>query len=190
MEQVDGVKARLSRLHSHDKELLEVIERATAEHDAAVQKARAERDAVIERATAERKAVRAEMASAESELDALINAPVSGGRDPTEWLPDELIVMVILMLPFEVLWSGACERVCQRWARLMESAPVKRRKRDGRWTAYESGVIKPRVLEGHTNAVYALATGHDGKVYSGSDDTTMGVVWCRWHTPPDSRRAH
>jgi len=29
MEQVDGVKARLSWLHSHDKELLEVIERAT-----------------------------------------------------------------------------------------------------------------------------------------------------------------
>jgi hypothetical protein len=72
---------------------------------------------------------------------------VSGGRDPFEWLPDELIVMIMLMLPFEVLWSGVCERVCLQWARLTESASVKRRKRDGRWAAYEAGLIKPRELE-------------------------------------------
>jgi hypothetical protein len=121
------------------------------------------------------KAVRAEMASAESELNALVNAPVSGGRDPFEWLPDELIVMIALMLPFEVLWSGACDHLCQRWARLMESAPVKRRKRDGRWAAYEAGVIKPRKLEGHTGYVRALAVGLDGKVYSGSEDKAIRV---------------
>jgi WD40 repeat protein len=129
----------------------------------------------IERATAECEAVRAEMASVESELDALVNAPVSGGRDPFEWLPDELVLMIMLMLPFEVLWSGACKRVCRRWARLTESAPVKRRKRDVRWAAYEAGVIKPRELEGHNQGVCALAVGLDGKLYSGSEDETIRV---------------
>jgi len=115
------------------------------------------------------------MASAKRELNALVNTPVSGGRDPFEWLPDELIVMIMLMLPFEVLWSGECERVCLRWTRLMESAPVKRHKRDGRWPAYEAGVIEPRELEGHTECVYALAVGLNGKVYSGSSDRTIRV---------------
>jgi WD40 repeat protein len=174
-EQVDGVKAHLTALHVRDAELLAVIETANAVHDAEVERARAVRDAAIERARAEREVVRAEMASAESELGALVKAPVSGGRDPFEWLPDELIVMIMLMLPFEVLWSGMCERVCLQWARLAKSTPVKRRKRDGRWAAYEAGVIKPRELEGHDEGVRALAVGLDGKVYSGSDDEMIRV---------------
>ena len=90
----------MSTLHVRDAELLAVIETANAVHDAEVERARAVRDAAIERATAERETARAEMTSAESELDALVNAPVSGGRDPFEWLPDELIVMTMLVLPF------------------------------------------------------------------------------------------
>jgi hypothetical protein len=66
--------------------------------------------------------VRAEVASAESELDVLVNAPAGRGRDPFEWLPDELLVMVLVMVPLATLCSGACERVCQRWAKLMESS--------------------------------------------------------------------
>jgi hypothetical protein len=119
---------RLSELHARDAELLAVMARAKAEYEATVERARAEREAV-----------RAEVASTERELEALVNAPVSGGRDPFEWLPDELIVMIMLMLPFEALWGGVCERVCLRWARLMKSAPVTRRKREGRWAAYEAG---------------------------------------------------
>ena len=80
------------------------------------------------------KAERAVIAKTRRELDAAVNAPVSGGRDPTESLPDELIVMIMLMLPFATLWSGACKRVCRRWERLMESAPIVRRKREGRRT--------------------------------------------------------
>ena len=68
--------------------------------------------AVIERATAEQQAVHAEMASVQDELNTLINAPVSGGRDPTLSLPDELLVMIFLMMPFEALWGGVCERAC------------------------------------------------------------------------------
>jgi WD40 repeat protein len=124
---------------------------------------------------AKRDAVLAEIKAAESELDAAVNAPLTGGRDPTESLPDELILMIMLMLPFATLWSGACERVCRRWERLMESAPIVRRKREGRWAAYAGGFIEPQQLEGHTDHVNAIAVGLDGKIYSGSDDRTIRV---------------
>jgi hypothetical protein len=94
--------------------------------------------------TAKREAVCVEIKATESELDAAVNAPVCGGRDPTEWLPDELMLMVLERVQFATLWSGVCERVCQRWAQLMESASIVRRKRNGRWVAYEAGMIKPR----------------------------------------------
>jgi len=117
------------------------------------------------------------MALAERELDALVNAPVSGGRDPFEWLPDELVVMIIERMPFESVWRGeACERVCLRWVRLMKSAPIERRKREGRWAAYDAAVLKPRELVGHTHSVISLTVVElDGKVYSGSCYATIGV---------------
>ena len=153
-EQVDGVKARLAQLCTRDGELT----------------------AVIEKVTAEREAVRAEMASVKDELDTLVNAPVSGGRDPTLSLPDELMVMIFLNVPFEVLWDGVCERVCQRWRRIvMESTQVTRRKRDDRWAAYNARIIKPQRVEGHTDSVRCLAVGLDGKIYSGSQDKAIRV---------------
>ena len=83
-EQVDGMKARLAQLCARDDELT----------------------AVIERVTAEREAVRAEMASVKDELEVLVNAPVSDGRDPTFSLPDELMEMIFLMVPLDVLCMG------------------------------------------------------------------------------------
>ena len=121
------------------------------------------------------KAERAVIAKTRRELKAAVNAPVSGGCDPTESLPDELIVLIMLMLPFATLWSGVCKRVCRRWERLMESPLIVRRKREGRWAAYEEGAIKPMVLEGHTDPVMAMGVGIDGNVYSGSMDKTIGV---------------
>jgi outer membrane protein assembly factor BamB len=159
-ERVEGVKARLATLFSHEAELDVEL---------------SELEAAVERVTAKRDAVRAEITAAKIEFEAAVNAPVSGGSDPTESLPDELIVMIMLMLPFASLWSGACKRVCRRWNQLMESAPIVRRKREGRWAAYEARAIKPHVLEGHTHAVCALAIGPDGKVYSGSQDRTIRV---------------
>jgi hypothetical protein len=152
-----------------------IVRRATEECDELIAQETAEHAAVTEPAMAEREAVRAEMASAEKLLNVLVNAPVSGRRDPFEWLPDELIVMILLMLPFDVLWGKVCERVCERWARLMESALVKRCKRDGRWAAYEARLIKPRVIVGHDEDVLSLTVGLDGKIYSGSEDTTIRV---------------
>ena len=154
VELVDEAKARLARLCARDNELT----------------------AVIERATAEREAVREEMASVKDDLDTLVNAPASGGCDPTLWLPDELMEMIFLNVSFEMLWGGVCARVCQRWRQIVrESTLVKRRKQDEKWMAYEAGLIKPRVLKGDTHGVRALAAGLDGKIYSGSNDKTIRV---------------
>jgi WD40 repeat protein len=180
---VEGIKGRLATLCTHEVELGVELSELDVQHaiklgelEAARLTLEAAHKEAVERVKAKREAVRAEIETVERELDVVVHAPVSGGRDPTEWLPDELMLMVLERLPFATLWSGACERVCQRWARLMESASIVRRKRDGRWTAYEAGVIKPRTLEGHTdNIVLALAIGLDGKVYSASHDTTIRV---------------
>ena len=93
----------------------------------------------VQRVTARREALRADIEAAKIELDVAVNAPVSGGSDPTESLPDELMEAILLMLPFATLWSGACERVCRRWKQLIESALIVRRKREKRWAAYEAG---------------------------------------------------
>ena len=112
---VDGIKGRLATLCTHEVALdVELSELQTVES----------RSAAMKRVKTKRDAVRAEIETVECELDAAVNAPVSGGRDPTEWLPDELMLMIMMMLPFTTLWSGACERVCQRWAQLMESASI------------------------------------------------------------------
>jgi hypothetical protein len=145
-ERVEGVKARLATLFSHEAELGVEMRALEVQHAAKLREIEAVHKAAVGRVTAKRDAVRAEINAAKIELEAAVNAPVSGGSDPTESLPDELIVMIMLMLPFVTLWSGACKRVCRRWEQLMESAPIVRRKREGRWAAYEAGVIKPRQL--------------------------------------------
>jgi hypothetical protein len=161
-KRVKRIKGRLAKLCAQEAALDVVL----CEKHAAKNKS-------AKRIKMKRKAVRAHIKAAESKLDTAVNAPVSGGRDPTEWLPDELLLMIFERLLFASLWSSACERVCLRWARLMESASIVHRKRDGRWAAYEVGAIYPRKLKGHTGTVYALAIGLDGRVYSGSYDKTM-----------------
>jgi hypothetical protein len=88
-----------------------------------------------EEMASEREGVEAEMAKVESELEAAVAAPASGGRDPTSWLPDELLIVILLLLPFETLWKGQYAGVCRRWRALGqgESGPVQRRKRTGKW---------------------------------------------------------
>jgi hypothetical protein len=171
----DGVKARLANDKERQSELRREIDRACDECDAEIARARGVRDAFVERAESEYCEMRDRMGAAERAIAAVVNAPVSGGRDPFTWLPDELLVMVLVMLSGVTLWSGACERVCQRWARLMQSPLVKRRMRAERWAGYEEGVIQPRELHGHESTVTAIALGLDDKIYTASFDSTIRV---------------
>jgi WD40 repeat protein len=163
-ERIDGFKVALTHLFSLEAELDAELNELHKRHAINLRELRAKRDGVL-----------AEIKAAKSELDAAVNAPVSGDRDPTESLPDELIVMIIMMLPFATLRSGACKRVCRRWNALIESAPIVRRRRDERWAALEAGAIKQHVVDGHTSAVVALAIGSDGRVYSASEDRTIRI---------------
>jgi WD40 repeat protein len=132
----------------------------------------------------EREGVEAEMAKVESELETAVAAHASGGRDPTVWLPDELLIAILLLLPFETLWKGQYTAVCRRWRALGESGPVQRRKWTGKWEAYAKGWIQPRRLEGHADRVFCLAVGLDDTIYSGSTDRTVRV----WRGGEDIRR--
>jgi len=77
VERVEEIKGRLATLSSHEAELdVELSELHTAKgrkNTSAVRRVTVKRDVVLQ-------VIRV----AESELDAAVNAPVSGGRDPTE----------------------------------------------------------------------------------------------------------
>jgi hypothetical protein len=137
-----------------------------------------------EKIASEREGVEVEKAKVESELEAAVAAPASGGRDPTLWLPDELLIVILLLVPFEALWTGQYTAVCRRWRALGESGPVQRRKRKGKWEAYAKGWIQPRRLEGHTNTVTCPTVGLGGTIYSGSADCTVRV----WRGGKEIRR--
>ena len=61
----------------------------------------------------------------EAELDAAVKAPASGGVDPTLELPNELLMMIVVLC----VRSGACSRrvlgsVCRRWEEVVDTMPL------------------------------------------------------------------
>jgi len=120
VERVAAAKARMSVSRERVDDTAVAVEHAIAEMERVVAAARA----AVERAKAEHEA-----AVAEKELDDAVNMPVSDGRDPTMTLPDEVLLIIFLVVPFETLFSGTCALVCRRWARVMKSSgAVTRRK--------------------------------------------------------------
>jgi hypothetical protein len=95
LERVDGVKGRLATLCTHEAELGVELSELDVQHAIKLRELEAAHKEAVERVKAKREAVRAEINAAEGELNAAVNAPVSGGRDPTEWLPDELVLMIV-----------------------------------------------------------------------------------------------
>lgn len=78
------------------------------------------------------------------------------GADPTEELPDELLLLILL----HVVHIHHCITVCRRWHRLCLVPPVKQQLRtvyDTRWADYVSGRRKPRDLVG-ADSSYDLVT--------------------------------
>ena len=60
----------------------------------------------------------------EAELDAAVKVPASGGVDPTSELPNELLMMIVVLC----IRSGACSRrmlgrVCCRWKEVAGTIP-------------------------------------------------------------------
>jgi hypothetical protein len=108
--------------------------------------------------------VRAALAEAEAELVLEVNAPVANGVDPTEWLPEELLMAILI----QVVTAGVCGLVCRRWHTACQDGRIKRRAWEGRWEGYSAGWRAPQELFTQSDLVCALAVGPDGTVYSGS----------------------
>jgi WD40 repeat protein len=144
---IDALKARIAQLRAQETKLTERIDRDSREH-------------------AE---VREAVAEAEAELDVEVLAPVANGVDPTEWLPEELLMAILI----QVVTEGICGLVCRRWYAACQDGRVTRRAWEGRWEGYSAGWRVPQKLVGHTDEVTALAVGPDGTVYSASLDATV-----------------
>jgi hypothetical protein len=106
--------------------------------------------------------VAVELTQASAELDALVAAPVPSGEDPTTWLPDELLILIVL----QVGWRRGCEAVCRRWHGLCQDVAVKRQLRDGRWEEYAAGRLQPRALHGYWGVVACMALGPNETIYA------------------------
>jgi WD40 repeat protein len=146
---ITAIKTRIAELRARDAEALEQIQRGEEQ---------------IQRAQRVRGEIDVEMTQATAELDALVAAPVPAGVDPTAWLPDELLILILL----QVGWRRGCDAVCRRWHGLCQDVAVKRQLRAGRWEEYAAGRIEPRPCQGHYEDICCLAVGPNGKVYSGS----------------------
>jgi WD40 repeat protein len=141
---VDALKAKVVQLRTQAVEIAERIERDQREQGE----------------------VRTALAEAEAELEVEVNAPVANGVDPTAWLPEELLMAILI----QVVTAGVCGLVCRRWYAVCQDGRVRRRAWDGRWEGYSAGWRVPQKLVGHTDIIFALASGPDGTVYSGSLD--------------------
>eukprot|EP00035_Acanthoeca_spectabilis_P033625 m.24692 g.24692 ORF g.24692 m.24692 type:complete len:410 (-) comp6106_c0_seq1:57-1286(-) len=114
------------------------------------------------------------------------------GDDLTALLPDELLRIVLVLLPPTAVFQ--CSRVCRRWhATITDSILLRKRRFLGRWAGYRDGTLTPRVLSldvfrrGHEGVVQtvivgAVSVGSDGTIYaSGSyvlaDNMPQWVLW-------------
>jgi hypothetical protein len=144
---VDALKARITQLRTQETELTKQMERDHRKRDE----------------------VREALAEVEVELEVEVLMPVANDVDPTAWLPEELLMAILI----QVVTEGICGLVCRRWYGACQDGRVKRRAWEGRWEGYHDGWRVPQKLVGHTHVVTALATGPDGTVYSASRDGTV-----------------
>jgi hypothetical protein len=151
--QVEATRARLA--------LLQTRVAAVREMQAALEIERTNLDATID--------------SVEHLLETQVAAPLKNGCDPTEWLPDELIIEILLRVPTEALWRGTCHLVCRRWMALAETRLIKSRLTQSRWEAHALGWIRPQDLD-LSSVVTSLAVGTDATVFCGCQDGCILVV--------------
>jgi WD40 repeat protein len=144
---VDALKARITQLRTQETELTKQMERDHRKRDE----------------------VREALAEVEVELEVEVLMPVANDVDPTAWLPEELLMAILI----QVVTEGICGLVCRRWYGACQDGRIQRRAWEGRWEGYSAGWRVPQKLVGHTHEVTALAVGPDGTVYSASRDGTV-----------------
>jgi hypothetical protein len=152
---IRSIKTCIVELHARDTEARQQIERDEGQ----IQRLQEQ----IQRGQRVRDEVAVEMAAAKAELDAAVAAPVACGVDPTVWLADELLILILL----QVGWGGQCRAVCRRWHRLRNDGAVKRQLREGRWEEYAAGWMEPREPNVHVRDTWSLALGPNDRLYSG-----------------------
>eukprot|EP00035_Acanthoeca_spectabilis_P008023 m.147507 g.147507 ORF g.147507 m.147507 type:complete len:412 (+) comp14184_c0_seq1:188-1423(+) len=157
--------------HQRVCEIRERLEQHRARHTEALQQ--------IEAATRVRDQMEAEMAAAEAELEAAVQAPVPSGEDPTRWLPDELVITIMLW----VGWSRSVMRVCQRWRALLTTPVVRRQLLRSRWEGYAHGRFKPKSVAVGPG-VLSIAVSQSGQRYIGTKDGLIHV-WDDGKSAPD-----
>lgn len=133
----------------------------------------AEADELIERGQRLKVEVAIDIEKTEAELAAAASAPMDNGHDPTLWLPDELMILIFLVVGIEEL-SPSTE-VCARWDRLSDD-----RQLNGtlRWRAYATGQQNPRTfvrISGHK--IKGIAVGLNGNIYTTERDNYTIKVW-------------
>ena len=126
----------------------------------------------IDVAQVELSVVNSQILDTEEELHSITQAPVPNGVDPTEWLPDEILIHILL----QVVFVRACGLVCRRWHTLMQANQIQRQIHKDRWILYSMGDKLPRGFEAHTDYVRSLALSADeSKVFTASDDGTIKI---------------
>jgi WD40 repeat protein len=141
----------------------------------------AECTAEIERASREREEVREALAETQAELETAVLAPVPGGVDPTETLPDEILWMILV----RVLAGGTCGWVCRRWHAVCAGATAKKQAWQWRWA-------RPLrdIMELHELGSCCMAVGLDGKLYGGHCEHTISVWSTVTNTHLQTLRGH
>eukprot|EP00035_Acanthoeca_spectabilis_P001191 m.78384 g.78384 ORF g.78384 m.78384 type:complete len:485 (+) comp10705_c0_seq1:165-1619(+) len=89
------------------------------------------------------------MAAAEAELEAVVQAPVPGGEDPTLWIPDEILFLILLT----VVHVSPCVRVCRRWNALCRDPAIAKLRWMSRWDLYSMGQQLPKALNRLPNRI-------------------------------------
>lgn len=139
---VESIKAELRRLAASDAAAHLRIVEAQAELDRRIQ---------------ERAEVGAAIARAGAELDLAIVAPVVGGEDPTLWLPDELLVAILI----KVDAVPTCTAVCRRWRALCREPALRQLGWRARWNDYATGSRSPLHLP-HARGTIVSVRGNYG----------------------------
>lgn len=114
-------------------------------------------------------AINVQLAQLKLESEAV--AVVNGGEDPTSWLPDELMIQILVQV-VHVEGSRTVKAVCRRWQRLCQDKTVKATASDAQWRLYAEEKRKPRFIAGPEIGV--LVASIDGnKVYGSAAEWSL-----------------